>query len=418
MTATSATAPTTAVSSDIPRGREAVLDAVRELRPRLAELAVVNDQRAELPAESLALLHAAGALTATIAPRHGGAGLGHVGVHELLVEIGGSDPAAALIVAMTLALHQREAAEPSLDAGFYAELVAESFARPTLVNALQVEPALGTPSRGGVPATRAVRTAAGWAVTGHKIYSTGAPGLRWMFVLAATDEPEPRVGTFVVDGGGPGVEVRPTWSALGMRATVSHDVLLEAAPVPDTLVTGLRPAGRHGGGPPGAGPGTAVPSIYLGVAHAARDWFVAFLRERVPANLGHPLIELPRFEAALGEIELDLLGAGELLRAVARRADAGEAVPRDLAWAAKTHATRAAVRSVETTIALIGNPGLSTQNPLARHLRDVLSARAHFPQEDTVLTALGRTAAARSTAASTTTTRTTAPHPGDQEGRL
>jgi hypothetical protein len=35
-------------------------------------------------------------------------------------------------------------------------------------------------------------------------------------------------------------------------------------------------------------------SIYDGIARAARDWLIGFLRERVPASLGAPLATLPR----------------------------------------------------------------------------------------------------------------------------
>ena len=47
------------------------------------------------------------------------------------------------------------------------------------VNSLRVEPELGTPIRGGLPATIARRTANGWALSGRKIYATGSPVLAW-----------------------------------------------------------------------------------------------------------------------------------------------------------------------------------------------------------------------------------------------
>ncbi|GAA2642910.1 acyl-CoA dehydrogenase family protein [Dactylosporangium fulvum] len=367
-----------------------VLGRADDILADLARLAPGNDRSGVFPTESIRLLHEAGLLTATVGTRYGGPGLRHAGVYELMLRLGRADPSVALIASMNLAVHQREAVRPTLDPQFYAALLAESRTAPTLVNALQVEPALGTPSRGGRPATTARRTADGWRVTGHKIFSTGAPGLRWMFVLATTDEPEPRVGTFVVDAHGPGVEIRPAWSAAGMRATCSDDVVLTDAAVPAERVCGLEPAGDGHRNP--QGPGTAIPAIYLGVAEAARDWLVGFLRERVPANLGHPLVELPRFQAALGEIGLRLTAARELLAALSAQADAGRDVPRETAWAAKTVANRAAIRAVEHAVSLIGNPGLSTCNPLERHLRDVLCARVHFPQEDTVVAAFGSAA--------------------------
>jgi alkylation response protein AidB-like acyl-CoA dehydrogenase len=57
--------------------------------------------------------------------------------------------------------------------------------------------------------------------------------------------------------------------------------------------------------------------------------------------------------------------------------------------------TRAAIAAVEQAVALVGNNGLTYANPLQRHHRDVLCARVHTPQDDTVLLTAGRAALAR-----------------------
>ena len=44
-------------------------------------------------------------------------------------------------------------------------------------------------------------------------------------------------------------------------------------------------------------------AIYTGVARAARDWLVGFLRSRAPSNLGAPLATLPRMQEAVGAID-------------------------------------------------------------------------------------------------------------------
>ncbi|MFO1026312.1 MAG: hypothetical protein U1E70_14085 [Acetobacteraceae bacterium] len=43
-----------------------------------------------------------------------------------------------------------------------------------LANSFRVEPALGTPLRGGLPETMARKVPGGWSLSGHKIYCTGA----------------------------------------------------------------------------------------------------------------------------------------------------------------------------------------------------------------------------------------------------
>lgn len=64
-----------------------------------------------------------------------------------------------------------------------------------LINSLRVEPELGSPARGGLPDTVATRRAEGWDISGHKIYTTGIEGLRWLAVWARSDDNPPLVGT-------------------------------------------------------------------------------------------------------------------------------------------------------------------------------------------------------------------------------
>jgi alkylation response protein AidB-like acyl-CoA dehydrogenase len=133
-------------------------------------------------------------------------------------------------------------------------------------------------------------------------------------------------------------------------------------------------------------------SLYLGVADAARDWLLQFLAERTPASLGRPLATLPRFQTAAGEIDAALISAGTLVTALAARVDAGDQDAIAQAGVAKLTATRAAIAAVEQAVALVGNNGLTRHHPLERHLRDILCARVHTPQDDSTLTATGRAA--------------------------
>jgi alkylation response protein AidB-like acyl-CoA dehydrogenase len=141
-------------------------------------------------------------------------------------------------------------------------------------------------------------------------------------------------------------------------------------------------------------------AIYLGVAHAAQDWLAGFLTERVPTALGRPLATLPRFQSAVGEISAALTAAGDLVDGLAARVDAGDLAAAGHAGIAKLTATRAAIGAVEQAVALIGNNALTRKNPLERHYRDVLCARVHTPQDDSIIAAAGSaafTASARET---------------------
>jgi alkylation response protein AidB-like acyl-CoA dehydrogenase len=363
------------------------LDRLAEVTSALAANAERNDRTADFPAEGIRVVHQAGLLTATVARRYGGPGGGLAGTARILGALGRGDPSVALISAMTLFTHAAQAAAPTWPDDVYRAALAESAADPVLINALRVEPELGTPARGGLPKTIATDgDQGGWQITGRKIFSTGAEGLRYMAVWARTDDADPRAGSFLVRNDAPGITIERTWDHLGLRASRSDDVTFDATPAvaaildprPDSSLMAWNSLG--------------LSSLYLGVASAARDWLVKFLSERSPASLGAPLATLPRFQHAVGEIESALGSAADLVDAVARRVDDGDQTAVARAPAVKLIATRAAISSVEQAMALTGNNGLSRKNPLERHYRDVLCSRVHTPQDDSIALAAGRAA--------------------------
>jgi alkylation response protein AidB-like acyl-CoA dehydrogenase len=66
-------------------------------------------------------------------------------------------------------------------------------------------------------------------------------------------------------------------------------------------------------------------------------------------------------------------------------------IPLHEAPAIKYLVTQNAIAAVELAVEASGNPGLSRNNPLERHHRDVLCSRIHTPQNDALLSAFGRT---------------------------
>jgi alkylation response protein AidB-like acyl-CoA dehydrogenase len=380
------------------------LDRLTEVAARLAEHAEQHDREASFPHGGIEHVHAAGLLTATVGEQYGGSGAGVATVVEILRVLGSADPSVALVTAMTLFTHAAQATGKSWPERHYLRLLEDSAEGPALVNALRVEPELGTPARGGLPATIARRDpeTGDWLLSGHKIFSTGAVGLRWLAVWARTDEDPARVGAFLVradqPGQTPGIRIEPTWDHLGLRASRSDDALLDSVRVPEDATSGLvDPTSTD----PRRDPGLVVwnnlglTALYLGVAQAARDWLITFLNERTPSALGKPLATVPRFQAEVGQIEAQLVAAVDLVSALALRFDAGDPEAARHAPAAKLIGTRAAIDAVQRAVALIGNNALTRRNPLERHLRDVLCSRVHTPQDDSILSALGQAALSR-----------------------
>ncbi len=359
-----------------------------------AARATEHDRTASFPFENFRELSEAGLLSLTVPAVHGGAGAGARYTARVIGIVGKADPSTALVLAMHYINHLVMARSPTWPARLSRKLARETVEGIALVNALRVEPELGSPSRGGLPATIARRTETGWRLSGHKIYSTGSPILKWYLVWARTDEAEPRVGQFLVPAGLPGTRIVETWDHHGLRASGSHDVIFEDVVIPlDAEIDVRKPSEWRA---PDIAQATVhtvfVAAIYDGIARAARDWLVTFLKQRVPASLGAPLATLPRAQEILGAIEARLAVNARLIDTFARDFDDGIELSTGESNAVKLTVTNNAVAVVEDALSLSGNHGLSRTNPLERHYRDVLCGRVHTPQDDATRIGLGRAA--------------------------
>jgi len=366
----------------------------RDLAVEFATVAGVHDRAASFPSGNLARLREFGLLGLTASPDDGGADAGLARVVSLVGTIAEGCPSTALILAMQLIHHKAIAHNAAWPTHLRARVGRSAVQDGALINALRVEPALGTPARGGLPDTVARRTKGGWSLSGRKIYSTGAPGLAWLLVWARTDETAPRTGMWLVPAASQGVEIMETWDQLGLRASGSHDVVLRDVEVPEDNAVDIRLP--QGWGAPDATQTAwntlTIAALYTGVARAARNWLVFFLKDRTPSNLGAPLATLPRMQEAVGAIDALLLANRRLIEAAAAEHDRGFGPPVLESQLIKTIAAENAISAVERAMALTGNHGLSRANPLERHLRDVLCARIHTPQVDAAHVAAGRVA--------------------------
>ncbi|EIM29997.1 acyl-CoA dehydrogenase family protein [Microvirga lotononidis] len=365
------------------------VDAAIRLASIFAESAADLDLTGAFPTGNFRLLHQSGLVALTAPVELGGSGAGLTEAAEVIREIARGEPSTALILIMQY-INLAQLLKGRWPEHLVRAVARDATERGALINALRVEPALGTPLRGGLPDTTARRVGEAWLISGRKIYSTGAEGLTWAIVWAKTDEDEPRVGGFLVPVQAPGVRIERTWNPIGMRATGSHDVVFDEVRVPLDHAVDIRApsewATREGqaswfGILPGA--------LYTGIAEAARDWLVRFLKDRVPSNLGRSLATVPRIQQAVGEIEELLAVSRRLIRSAARDVDEGRPLSQSEAGLIKVVTTENAIAAVEKALKLSGNHGVSRANPLERHYRDVLCGRIHSPQEDTARTSAG-----------------------------
>jgi alkylation response protein AidB-like acyl-CoA dehydrogenase len=371
------------------------LHDARVLAANFALRAADHDRDGSFPFENFDALHDAGLLSLIVPTALGGAGRGFAQAAHVIGTIAAGDASTALVLLMHWLQTATILRSERWPAHLRATVVQAGVDDAALINALRVEPELGTPARGGLPTTVARRVPEGWRITGRKIYSTGAPILRYGMVWGRTETEAPLVGMFLVPMCSPGVHIEPTWNHLGMRASGSHDVVFEDVLIRADHAVDIRAPQDWRFRDPiqGVGNTIGIAALYDGIARAARDWLMTFLHQRKPANLGASLATLPRFQEAVGRIEALLATSRALIDSFAAQADRDIAsVTPASASLVKLTVTDNAIAAVGLAMELVGNPGLSRANPLERHYRDVLCSRVHTPQNDMILLDAGRQA--------------------------
>ncbi|HEX7791743.1 MAG TPA: acyl-CoA dehydrogenase family protein, partial [Afipia sp.] len=257
------------------------------------------DEAAEFPHENFRRLGELG-LLALVVPRHlGGSGAQLADAARVVGAVASGDASTALVLAMNFLMHAilRERNPP-----IYETVARASVEGGGILNALRAEPELGSVNRGGSLATVAKSLPqGGWRINGKKAYATGSPIVSWWLLYARTDEPESRIGSWLVPARAPGITYPQTWNHIGMRATASHEAHLVDVDVGADHLLSVANAADIAAPPPvlNSWNGILLAALYDGIAHAARDWVRRFLLDRAPSNLGAPLATVPRLQAVV-----------------------------------------------------------------------------------------------------------------------
>lgn len=188
------------------------------------------------------------------------------------------------------------------------------------------------------------------------------------------------------------MRVEETWDNLGMRATASHDVILDCVEVP---LDHRAPAEVTD--PCGEGQAWWIfdnSAAYLGIA-AARDAAVAFAQGRTPNGLTGSIADLQTIQHRVAEMELLLMQARTVLYDTAEEwlafPDERPAMLLRLV-AVKYLVSNHAIGVTDIALRITGSAGLARSSPVQRFFRDVRTATGHPPVDDAALTQIGKAA--------------------------
>ena len=234
--------------------------------------------------------------------------------------------------------------------------------------------------------SEAERVEGGWRISGHKIFGSLSPVWTYLGLHAmdTSDPAAPRVVHAFVPRDADGLRIVETWDTMGMRATTSHDTILDSVFVPDAQVSLVTPAGFAGATPfhlamfawglMGFG------AVYLGIADRAYDLTIASAHRRTSIALTRSMAHHPGVQNHVADMRIDLEAATAHLERTCH--EWSTFVDHGPEWALKLIATKYSVVTkawsvVDTAMDLSGGSGIFHSNRMEQLFRDARLGRIH-----------------------------------------
>jgi alkylation response protein AidB-like acyl-CoA dehydrogenase len=300
-----------------PQQRDLIERASRLGREKFAPRAARHDREASFPIENFRDLADAGLLAICVPRAHGGEGADFTTYVMVAAEIGRWCGSTALsynmhvcscmwsgFIADALDMTPEQRADHErIRALHYARIVKEGriYSQPFSEG--------GAAAAGKAPwGTLAARVDGGYVINGKKIFASLSGAADYYGVLCTLDSPGATLKDsmyLAVPADAPGVTVTGDWDPLGMRGTVSRTLLFKDVFVPHEAR--LMPEGLY------AQAAARYPHMfatlsptYMGIAQAAYDFTVQYLRGEVPGTPPVKRRMYPTKQVAVAEMRVKL----------------------------------------------------------------------------------------------------------------
>jgi len=388
-----------------PRQQELIARARRLALERFAPRAAAHDRDAAFPYDDYADLRAEGFLGLCVPQRYGGLGADYETYCLVAEQIAQGHASTSLTFnmhcltmlmmgevadAMPLAATARERHE-KLRAAKYREVIEQGafYGQPHSEPVEQGETDTKLSVGGRRFGTTARKVDGGYVINGRKFFVSLAGAAPYFATPAIRLGDEPwieRTLYLQVPKDATGVSFPGEWDPMGMRATVSRDMLLQDVFVPDDAE--VLPPGLFGAmynAFPQLSPLT-FSATFLGLMQASYDGAIAYLTGQMAGAPG-----LHTEAAVKGHAVAEMLFALEAARALYYRAIAEARVdaPTDAVQRARAaHVTvqRSAVTVTQEAIRVCGGRGLLKRYPLERYARDARAGALMRPWTQEIAT--------------------------------
>ncbi|WP_427914144.1 acyl-CoA dehydrogenase family protein [Ramlibacter sp. MMS24-I3-19] len=246
--------------------------------------------------------------------------------------------------------------------------------------------------------TTARKVDGGWIVNGRKIFASLSGAAQYYGLLCTEDKegvkPDARDTLYLaMPAGSEGFAISGEWDPLGMRGTVSRNLTFENVFVPDAEQ--LMPRGLyHKGAQTWPAMFFTLAPTYLGLANAAYDFTVQYLRGEVP---GEPPVKrrmYPTKQVAVAQMRIQLEGLRSLfLRAVREARPSPSKDERMRLYAAQYTVMEGANDIARLALRTCGGQSMMKHLPLERIYRDSRCGSLMLPwTAELVLDRMGREA--------------------------
>src|SRR5690625_3498596 len=247
------------------------LELFKETAVHFYDRAREHDENGTFPFENFSDLKKIDYPALAVPKEYGGVGISLYEMLKMQDTIAKYDGSTALSIGWQMGITKHNGETKAWSTSAYENFAKDVLETGALLNNAATEPATGSPTRGGRPETVAKETENGWVVNGRKSFTTLAPILDYFAVSASIDGTD-QVGSFLVRRSLDGVSIKETWDSIAMKATGSHDLVLENVQLEKVdFLQYLSPGNKAA-----QGWLLHIPACYLGIAKAAQSYAVDF----------------------------------------------------------------------------------------------------------------------------------------------
>lgn len=344
-----------------------LLDSVRSfVKDEIAPVAAALDEAGKFPTAQIARMSEMGLMGVAVPTAHGGTGMTAVAYTLAMEEISAGCASCGVIMSVNNSLVCDPIVKFGTEAQKASYLPQLSDGRMLGCYALS-EP--GTGSDAAAQTTTAVKDGDHWVLNGTKNFITNGAEAKLAIVFAMVDRAQGVKGitAFLVPTDSPGYSVAKNEHKLGIRASSTSQINLDAVRLPHTAILG-----KEGGGFKVAmgtldGGRIGIAAQALGIARAA---FVAARNYALDRRaFGQPLSELQAIQFMLADMATEIDAARLLIWRAAMAKDQGESFSA-AASMAKLFASEMSGRVTDRALQIFGGYGFCKDYPAERHLRD------------------------------------------------